>query len=225
MKIKNLSYKHHKQAPYFFKDFSFDLPPGQMHALHGKNGVGKSVLLNVLAQNVGKDAIIDGEVHIQNAYLMNQKFDQMLACKFTVADHLQFSTFGRFPKLFNKMNHFQTPSYLHDLFDKFHIQIDLPVSKLSGGQRQILALMMILQKNPDLLLLDEPTAALDEQNAIMVFDFLSSLKDVTMLIVCHNKDLIHTYANGQHLHLDVNSDGVRFLQANDNSLQFCNKFV
>ena len=62
----------------------------------------------------------------------------------------------------------------------------------SGGQRQILSLMMVLQREFDVLLLDEPTATLDEQNARMVFDFLHTLAEaqITLLVVCHDPELL-----------------------------------
>lgn len=197
MKIENLNFKHHKDAPYFFRDLSFELEEGQIHALHGKNGVGKSVLLHLLSKQC------DGIT------LLTQQFDQTLVGQFSFFENLQFATLKRFPNPFAYLNSsFQRPQFL----EKFHIDINLPVYKLSGGQRQILALLMKLQKDTKVLLLDEPTAALDEQNAIMVFEFLQSLKGVTMLIVCHDQELIKRYTTGRHLHLEVDANRQRILK-------------
>ncbi|MGE5195990.1 MAG: ATP-binding cassette domain-containing protein, partial [Anaerolineae bacterium] len=57
MRVKNLYFQHFKQAPYFFKNLSLHLEPGLIHALHGKNGVGKSVLLNILSKKTEKEAV------------------------------------------------------------------------------------------------------------------------------------------------------------------------
>jgi ATPase subunit of ABC transporter with duplicated ATPase domains len=70
---------------------------------------------------------------------------------------------------------------------------------------------MVLQQHVDVLLLDEPTATLDEQNAEWVFEFLKALtfKNVTLLVVCHDRELIQRYANGHHLQLEVHPSGLR----------------
>lgn len=211
MKVKNLCFQHHKQAPYFFKDLSFDLEEGLIHALHGKNGIGKSVLLHILSKNIDKEGVITGEVLAKNVVLMNQQFDQTLVNQFTFLENMQCASFGRFPSPFCGL---KTPSHsmqnhILKLLEKFHIDITIPVHKLSGGQRQILALFMKLQRETKILLLDEPTAALDEQNAVMVFEFLKALKGVTMLIVCHDKDLIHRYTTGRHLCMEMDAQGLR----------------
>jgi len=196
MKITNLSFQHTEEAPYFFKDLAFELEPGLIHALHGKNGVGKSVLMNLLSQYEG-------------VALMNQKFDQTLAPPFSFLENLQFGQLKYRPGPFSRL---PTPHIHAELLERFQIDPALPVSLLSGGQRQIVALLMKLQKKTTVLLLDEPTAALDEQNAIMVFEFLKTLPRTTILIVCHDYDLVSRYTTGSHLHLKVGDDGLRYLE-------------
>jgi ABC-2 type transport system ATP-binding protein len=210
MKVKNLCFKHRRGAPYFFKDLSFDLEEGLIHALHGKNGVGKSVLLHILSDNIEKEAVVTGDIPTEKVILMHQQFDQTLVDRFTFLENLQFGSFERFPSPFARLKGAQKG--ILGLIEKFHIDVALPVYKLSGGQRQILALLMQLQRGPRSLLLDEPTAALDGQNATMVFDFLKALKGVTLLIVCHDQELINRYTTGRHLHMEVEAHGLRALK-------------
>lgn len=212
MKVKNLNFQHHKHAPYFFKNLSFKLEEGLIHALHGKNGVGKSVLLHILNKNVEKDAVINGEIIANNVLLMNQQFDQSLADQFTFMENLQFGSLNRFPSPLFRLKTPSLPANTLHLLEKFNIDVTIPAHKLSGGQRQILALLMQLQKETKILLLDEPTAALDEQNAIMVFEFLKSLKGITILAVCHDQALIRRYTTGKHLYMELDSQGLRNLQ-------------
>lgn len=209
MKIKNLYYQHHKQAPYFFKGLSLDLEPGLIHALHGKNGIGKSVLLNILCKRTEKEAVMTGEVIAENAVLVNQQFDQTLASQFTFLENLQFGSLRRFPSPFSRL---YAPKNFSEILDRFHIDTSLPVYKLSGGQRQILALLVKLQRKTNILLLDEPTATLDEHNAIMVFEFLKTLKGMTILVVCHDPTLASRYTTGKHLYLEVDAERVRYLK-------------
>lgn len=202
MRIKNLSFQHHAGAPYFFQNLSFELEEGRIHALHGKNGVGKSVLLHLLSRQVEGGEIV----------LMSQRFDQTLVQEFSFLENLQFGLLSRFPHPFKKLKAHTIPQQFVQLLSQFHIDVRIPVCQLSGGQRQILALLMKLQKTPRLLLLDEPTATLDEQNAEMVFEFLSRLREVTMLVVCHDQELIQRYTTGRQLCLEIGSNGVRQLK-------------
>lgn len=211
MYVHQLSYKHHLKAPYFFKNLSFHLESGKMHALHGKNGMGKSVLLNLLNRKRIPEAFIEGEIKgSENTVLINQRFDQMIADQFSFEENLQFACMSRFPSPFSTI---KSPLFQPAFLEKFHIDISQPVNKLSGGQRQILALLMGLQKKRNVLLLDEPTATLDEENAILVFEFLKTLttQNMTLLIVCHDRGLINQYANGSHLQLAMNPEGQRVL--------------
>lgn len=212
MRVKNLCFQHHKQSPYFFNNLSFELEEGLIHALHGKNGVGKSVLLHILSQNFEPDAVLTGKIDAEKTVLMCQQFDQTLVNQFTFLENLKFSSLPQFPSVFARLKSPTIPDYFLKLLHRFHIDVTIPVHKLSGGQRQILALLMKLQRNPRILLLDEPTATLDEQNATMVFEFLKILKGVTLLIVCHDQELINRYTTGQHLQMEIDTEGVRQLQ-------------
>ncbi|MBS0629265.1 MAG: ATP-binding cassette domain-containing protein [Verrucomicrobia bacterium] len=196
MKIENIEFRHHKEAPYFFKDLSFELGDGLIHQIHGKNGVGKSVLLHLINQKV------------KNAVLVNQQYDQALVGEFNFLENLQFATLGRFPSPFSRL---KPSTHIFPLLEQLHIDFTVPVKHLSGGQRQILSLLMKLQRQTTFLLLDEPTSALDEENATMVFEFLKSLEGMTMLIVCHDQELIDKYLTGTKLNLVLTPDGQRIL--------------
>jgi ABC-type multidrug transport system ATPase subunit len=215
MQVQQLSFMHHKNAPYFFKDLSFTLAPGKLHALHGKNGVGKTILLNLLSRRVPPHSIVEGKIiGGENAILVHQRFDQMIADHFSFQENLKFACMSAFPHPFSRL---KNPSFYPDFLEKFHIDITKPASKLSGGQRQILALLMVLQKERSILLLDEPTATLDEQNAILVFEFLTTLilQNATLLVVCHDHELVNRHTNGQHLYLEMGAKGVRELKISD----------
>ncbi len=200
MKIKNLTFRHSTTTPYFFHDLSFELEEGKIHALHGKNGMGKSVLLHILQQRE------------KRCVLMNQQFDQTVVGPYTFLENLEFGLLPRLPSFFRRRKLSEVPSYFSKLIQRFQIDLTIPVEKLSGGQRQILALLMKLQRLPEVLLLDEPTATLDEQNATMVFEFLQALKGITMLVVCHDQELIRKYATGKHFCLTMGESGARELQ-------------
>lgn len=209
MKVQNLSYQHSKGALSFFKNLSFVLEKGKLHALHGKNGTGKSVLLNLLSGNSPPDSILRGLIETDGAvHLVNQRFDQMIADKFSFDDNLRFACMDPYPSFIKK---FKTIREFPELIDRFHIDRTKPVYMLSGGQRQILALLMVLQKPIDILLLDEPTATLDEENAELVFEFLRFLAQngMLLLVVCHDQDLVERYVTGHSLYMEKLVNGER----------------
>lgn len=208
MKVQNLYFQHEKESSYFFQDLSFELEPGCIHALHGKNGTGKTILMQLLA---GKILPISGKVMGSgSAAFVNQRFDQMLADQFTFEENLKFASLTRRPSLFSGL---KPPLNDLNLAQQFQINPKIPVKYLSGGQRQILALLMVLQKKVNTLLLDEPTATLDAQNAKMVFDFLKTLakEGMTLFVVCHDRELMEEYTSGKRFLLTQDLSGKRFL--------------
>lgn len=212
MHVQNLCFQHKKNDPYFFENLSFDLAKGKIHALHGKNGIGKTVLFNLIGKKNYGHAVVTGEIKCEGAVsLVNQRFDLMIADQFSFEENLRFACMNTFPSPFASL---KKPFYpFEPLLEKFHINFSMPAYRLSGGQRQILALLMVLQKNPQILLLDEPTATLDEENAIMVFEFLKTLteKNLTFLVICHDKELIDRFTDGTRLALKMAASGCRYL--------------
>jgi ABC-type multidrug transport system ATPase subunit len=209
MQAVNICYKHSAHAPYFFRNLSFQLEEGKLHALSGKNGTGKTLLLQLLAAKVPHCAVVTGEVRgSERAQLVNQRFDEMIADQFSFRENLQFACMRPHPLLFGRL---QAPRFVPDFLKRFGIDYNQTAKSLSGGQRQILALMMALQRSRSVLLLDEPTATLDEENAKLVFDFLLTLteKAITFLIVCHDSELLNRYTTGRRLHLESNGEGIR----------------
>lgn len=211
LELQNLSFKFSSQSRAFFNNVSIGFAANKIHFICGRNGVGKSVLFRIVQGNFnsselvtgkysldGKNYVIESDKKVDTAYkhqiaVVCQKFDEMLADKFTVKQNLQMANINLYPSFFALPDHKPLP----DFFCKFGIDLDKPVHLLSGGQRQILAIMMMLQNSTKVLLLDEPTAALDDHNAELVFKFLKTLVQrigLTVLVISHDKDLVETFA-------------------------------
>jgi ABC-type multidrug transport system ATPase subunit len=209
MKIINIYYRHHTKAPYFFRGLSFALEKGRLHALHGKNGTGKSILLNLMCGSPPRESVVEGGIVRDGpVVLVNQKFDRMIADQFSFDENLSFACMGQVPSLYRRL---MIPQVTFDCLERFHIDRKTPVHRLSGGQRQILSLLMVLQKPVDVLLLDEPTATLDEDNARLVFEFLTLLaqQGMTLFVVCHDRELIEGFVTGNHFQLAKTMSGER----------------
>lgn len=217
-----LDYYYFDQASTpFFENLSFKLEPGKLHNLKGKNGSGKSTLFSLLKGSRQERNRCQGYLTVHqktyslnqacscpNIALVNQRFDSMIADQFTFLDNLKFASFSPYPSF----NFIRKPLKLASFLDQFNIPFSVPVHLLSGGQRQILAFSMVLQKNPSILLLDEPTATLDPINARLTFQFLQHLaqkEKLTILMISHDSELVGEFCDGLQLELTITSSGLR----------------
>lgn len=222
LSIKNLTFSFNKRAFTFFNNLSLTFSAKSMHFVKGRNGVGKSTLFRLLRAKVGVSEVIKGTVclndvcydlpemqkegcYINEIKMVQQKFDQMLADQLTFTENLKLANLPHLPTLSPIPMHEKIP----DLISRFNISMETPVFRLSGGQRQILAILMSLQKPTKVLLLDEPTAALDDKNTSMVMQFLGELIEstgLTIIVICHDKEVIEKYAGQGRFEISVDDE-------------------
>ncbi|MBQ0067804.1 MAG: ABC transporter ATP-binding protein [Phascolarctobacterium sp.] len=185
-------------------NLSLHLAPGDFVTVIGGNGAGKSTLLNsvagVFAVDEGKILINGIDVthlaeHRRAKYIGRVFQDPMLgtAAGMMIEENLALAMRrGKTPGLGYMMDGKQT-----DYFKKLLAELDLglenrltaKVGLLSGGQRQALTLLMATMKKPELLLLDEHTAALDPKTAEKVLNLTEKIVNrdkLTTLMITHN---------------------------------------
>ena len=142
------------------RDCTLDIPEGRVAALIGPNGAGKSTLLNLavgLAEpSVGTVAVFgrsprgDAAAVLPRIGFVGQ--DRPLYRGLTVAETMRAG---------GVLNPRWDAGYAADRMRRLGIPLDRRVGKLSGGQHSQVALVMALAKRPELMILDEPVAALD----------------------------------------------------------------
>ena len=154
---------------------SLEVPAGRIAALIGPNGAGKSTLLNLavglLPPTTGEVRVFGASPADNPAALSRIGFvaqDRPLYRGFTVAEMLRFGA-ALNPRWDDKM--------ARTRLDRLNIPLGQKITKLSGGQQSQVALVLALAKRPELIVLDEPVAALDP---LARREFLQVLMDATM---------------------------------------------
>lgn len=168
-----------------FENFTYKFPEKGFVLLLGESGSGKTTLLNMLA---GIEKYDSGEIEFNNVpYSSCQIASELDMIGYIVQD----SFFVDYLSVMDNLNliseeNNKTLEIVKD-FGLTHCLEKFP-QQLSGGEKQRLAIIRTILQNKKILLLDEPTASLDYDNKIDVFELLNKLKQ-DMLIICSSHDL------------------------------------
>ena len=180
-------------------DVDLDLPSGQVTALCGDNGAGKSVLTKTIAgihQADGGQMFWEGKpVHIRSAKDSAALGIETVYQDLALADNLdivQNMFLGRERRNGFFLNEDSMERAAGETLASLHVttvrSIRQPVATLSGGQRQAVAVAKAVMWNSKLVMLDEPTAALGVAQTRMVLDLVKRLKShgLAVMVISHN---------------------------------------
>lgn len=185
-------------------DLSLQLPDGGFTVVVGTNGAGKSTMLNVLTGVVRPQAgrVLAGGVDVsgwpvhKRAALISRVFqDPMVgtAPALTIEENLALAGMRGHPRGLRMALNATNRARFRDLLASFGLGLESRMGALagllSGGQRQVLALVMATLSKPQILLLDEHTAALDPRTAQLVMDATRRIvaeHQLTTLMITHN---------------------------------------
>lgn len=190
-------------------DVSLDIYEHDFITILGGNGAGKSTLFNSIA---GTLPLTSGTIRIMGEdvthfspekrakYLSRVFQDPKMgtAPRMTVAENLLIAKFrgekrGLFPRRLSAYKE-ESQATIEKVGNGLEKHLDTPIEFLSGGQRQALSLLMATLKRPELLLLDEHTAALDPKTSVALMeltgDFVSKDKLTALMITHHMEDAL-----------------------------------
>lgn len=162
-------------------DFSYKFVKGERIGILGKNGSGKSTLLNILtgALNPDKGVVDAGETLVFGYYRQEGiQLDESKKVIEVITEIAEVVTSGSG----NSMNAAQFLRYFLFPNEMHYVQVD----KLSGGEKKRLYLMTVLMKNPNFLILDEPTNDLDIFTLGVLEEYLAQFQGC-VLVVSHDR--------------------------------------
>lgn len=189
--LKNVSKFYNEGRVCALSNINLKVYRGEILVILGPSGSGKSTLLNILG---GIDVESNGKMLFQNRTIQNIfKYrkenigfifqDYYLINNLTVKENIELAHYiSKAPFRIDEVM---------ELVNIKHLKHKYPY-ELSGGERQRVAIARAVVHNPKILICDEPTGALDEQNGKKVLEFLKKINETyhtTIIIVTHNPNI------------------------------------
>ncbi|MDE5603101.1 MAG: energy-coupling factor ABC transporter ATP-binding protein [Helicobacter sp.] len=190
--VDSLNFGYEKDKT-LLKNLSFNVLEGESVGIIGQNGAGKSTLLKLL---VGLESNFSGEIYINKIPLKKENLAtilQKIGYVFQESNHQLFM-----PNVYDDIafapRNYQLPEVdrlVCEALEKIGISHlkDRQTYELSGGEKKLVCIASILAMNPDILLFDEPSIALDLKNRRNLIHILNNLHQ-TKLITSHDLDFL-----------------------------------
>ena len=208
IKLEHVTYTYNPGTVYemhALKDVSFEIPQGQFVGIIGHTGSGKSTLIqhfNGLMQPTSGRVLYNGEDIWQEGYsLRNLRFHVGLV--FQYPEHQLFETTVIGDVCFGPKNQGLSSDECRERAKEALTQVEIPEElyekspfDLSGGQKRRVAIAGVLAMNPDVIVLDEPTAGLDPKGRDEILDrvrYLHDTRGITVILVSHSMEDVARY--------------------------------
>jgi len=165
---------------------SLEFESGKIYALLGENGAGKSTLVKILSGVIQPD---NGQIFLNNKVLkLNSPIDAKKNKIGMVFQHFNlFETLSVFENLIIDSNEsrINLRENINIVMQKYNfvIDLDIPVLNLSAGQKQKVEILRCLIRKPEVLIMDEPTSVLTEQETNELFSSLKKFSEEGILII------------------------------------------
>lgn len=191
------------------KNVSFDVHEGEIHALCGENGAGKSTLMKVLSGvyphgNYSGEILLNGhpvkfssvkDSETEGIGIIHQEL--ALVPYLSIAENLYLGSDK--PGKLGTINWNALNSSAQEMLARVGLResVTTPVGQLGVGKQQMVEIGKVLAKNVSLLILDEPTAALNDNDSAALLELVRQLRDsgVTVVIISHKLNEIEAIAD------------------------------
>lgn len=196
IKIEKLYFSHGKND--IFKNSQIEIRKNRICGIFGPSGSGKTTLIYLLA---GLIEVKFGEIYINEKKIENNKHtligqlayisQEALLISDTIKNNILFDNEYDEKKFKNCISAANLNEFINELPFKENTQVGYLGSQISGGQRQRIAIARALYDNKPIIILDEPTNALDEKTKVKIINTIESLKSNRIIIIISHDEKIH----------------------------------
>lgn len=193
-------YKKDKIINVVLKGINMTVKQGEMLCIMGVSGSGKSTLLNIIA---GLTPLTEGIYYYQNNrldidnYYVMEKFRHdkigVILQRFALIEDLSVYENIALPLKYQKISSKEIKRRVLDVMGELGLtdKKNYYPEELSGGQQQRVAIAWALIKQPEIVIADEPTGALDEDNTKKVINIMKKMnqRGITLIIATHDKNI------------------------------------
>ena len=209
IKLENISKKYQiGKNNYFYaiKNISLLFPDTGIVSISGKSGSGKSTIINMIAgldkPTEGKVLINDTDITKLNNKKLNKYFKGRVGILFQNYNLLEDETVlfnVSISLLINGEQSAKAKNKAKEMLNQVGLEEELYAKKaslLSGGEKQRVAIARALINEPEIILCDEPTGALDSKNSVHIMNILKQYsKNHLVILVSHNPQLVNKYSD------------------------------
>jgi ATP-binding cassette subfamily B protein len=205
IKLENVLFRFAGRSP-LLNDISFEVKKGEVIAIMGENGCGKSTLTQIISKNY---SIENGDIFINEDYKIdNVSFEswrkiigivpqQPHIFNGTVLENIAFEDASlNTEKVFQFINEYGFDEFINSLPQSYRTIVGEEGINLSGGQKQMIALARALYHKPQLLILDEATAAMDRNSEQFVQNLLFKIKaNMGIIFITHRLHVLKRFCD------------------------------
>ena len=198
IKFRNIGLKYKDKI--IFDKYDMDIQGGSKTALVGTIGSGKSTLLKMLS-GLHK---YEGHIYVDNQDLSKCTYSSIVKHITYISQHtklfnktilynLSYGTDYKEAEITEKLKELDLLNFYNTFQQGILTNVGKEGSKLSGGQRQVVAITRSIIQNKSIILLDEPTASLDSHTKTIFMNLVQKLKDKTIIIATHDKQIMYMF--------------------------------
>ncbi|MFH1727762.1 MAG: ABC transporter ATP-binding protein [Pseudomonadota bacterium] len=216
IRLKDISFKYENEKNSFsLNRINFQIPVKKITVIEGKSGKGKTTLLDIIAgilkPDIGEIFIDDTKLDKNNLYSWRQKISYLPQEVFlfhdTIKNNLLWSNENASEaEIIEALKLSSAYDFVNSLPQGINTIVKDRGQRLSGGERQRIAIARTLIKKPEIIILDEATSSLDENNEKIIFNTILKLRGkFTIIIASHSKNLVNLADNVINLNKSVSS--------------------